>query len=171
MVHAGGANVVHDLDHRAELCSRIGLDKHRLVRLVGEPIFDFLRSGPRAESDRYRRKLAFAGDRDQQRIFLVGIRHGRRIVHLRHVDGWPCCNMGVTTMKMISSTNITSTMGVTLMSELTFAPSFRTADCHGSSFPRIAAALNRSPWCGGAGAGLLGAPVQQLMLATAVSAA
>jgi hypothetical protein len=31
-------------------------------------------------------------------------------------------------MKMISSTNITSTMGVTLMSELTLAPSFRLAN-------------------------------------------
>src|SRR5947199_3372617 len=39
----------------------------------------------------------------------------------------PFCNMGVTTMKMISSTSITSTMGVTLMSDVTFAPSFRLA--------------------------------------------
>jgi hypothetical protein len=31
--------------------------------------------------------------------------------------------MGVTTMKMISRTSITSTMGVTLISELTFDPS------------------------------------------------
>src|SRR5271157_3914546 len=42
--------------------------------------------------------------------------------------GTPCCNIGVTTMKMISSTSITSTIGVTLMSELTFAPSFRFAN-------------------------------------------
>jgi hypothetical protein len=35
--------------------------------------------------------------------------------------------MGVITMKMISSTNITSTMGVTLIFELTLAPSLRTA--------------------------------------------
>ena len=34
-------------------------------------------------------------------------------------------NMGVMTMKMISSTSITSTMGVTLMLELTFLPSSR----------------------------------------------
>src|SRR5580692_9266679 len=40
----------------------------------------------------------------------------------------PFCNMGVTTMKMISRTSITSTMGVTLISELTFAPSFRFAN-------------------------------------------
>src|SRR5580658_6235343 len=40
----------------------------------------------------------------------------------------PFCNMGVTTMKMISKTSITSTMGVTLISELTFAPSFRFAN-------------------------------------------
>src|ERR1035438_6815923 len=30
--------------------------------------------------------------------------------------GWPLVSMGVMTMKMISSTNMTSTMGVTLMS-------------------------------------------------------
>src|SRR5664279_2167656 len=34
-------------------------------------------------------------------------------------------NMGVMTMKMIRSTSITSTMGVTLMLELTFLPSAR----------------------------------------------
>src|SRR5271157_2803994 len=38
----------------------------------------------------------------------------------------PCCNMGVITMKTMSSTSITSTMGVTLMLELTLAPSLRT---------------------------------------------
>jgi hypothetical protein len=35
--------------------------------------------------------------------------------------------MGVMTMKMISRTSITSTMGVTLMLELTLVPSLRTA--------------------------------------------
>src|SRR6202171_2067778 len=37
----------------------------------------------------------------------------------------PCCNIGVITIKMISNTSITSTMGVTLMLELTLIPSFR----------------------------------------------
>src|ERR1035437_7415515 len=36
-------------------------------------------------------------------------------------------SMGVMTMKMISSTSITSTIGVTLMFELTLLPSLRTA--------------------------------------------
>src|ERR1700757_3195374 len=35
--------------------------------------------------------------------------------------------MGVMTMKMIKSTSMTSTMGVTLILELTFEPSFLTA--------------------------------------------
>jgi hypothetical protein len=35
--------------------------------------------------------------------------------------------MGVMTMKMISNTSITSTMGVTLILELTLLPSLRTA--------------------------------------------
>ena len=51
----------------------------------------------------------------------------------------PFCNMGVMTMKMISSTNITSTIGVTLMSELTLAPSFRLAnDIDFSVMPPVA---------------------------------
>src|SRR3954470_10453508 len=37
----------------------------------------------------------------------------------------PFCSIGVMTMKMISSTSITSTMGVTLMSLFTFLPSSR----------------------------------------------
>src|SRR5437588_5891221 len=37
------------------------------------------------------------------------------------------CNIGVTTMKMMSNTSITSTMGVTLISELTLLPSSRFA--------------------------------------------
>jgi hypothetical protein len=40
--------------------------------------------------------------------------------------------MGVTTMKIISNTSITSTIGVTLMSELTFEPSFRFANAMNS---------------------------------------
>ncbi len=39
----------------------------------------------------------------------------------------PFCSIGVMTMKMISSTSITSTMGVTLMFEFTFEPSSRFA--------------------------------------------
>src|ERR1700678_2760749 len=38
------------------------------------------------------------------------------------------CNIGVTTMKIISSTSITSTIGVTLISEVTLAASFRFAN-------------------------------------------
>src|SRR5207249_10803058 len=37
----------------------------------------------------------------------------------------PFCNIGVITIKMISSTSITSTIGVTLILALTFAPSSR----------------------------------------------
>src|SRR5271165_1828642 len=40
----------------------------------------------------------------------------------------PFCSIGVMTMKMISSTSITSTMGVTLMLEFTFEPSSRFAN-------------------------------------------
>src|SRR5882672_11477070 len=38
----------------------------------------------------------------------------------------PGCSRGAITMKMMSSTSITSTMGVTLMLEFTLGPSFRT---------------------------------------------
>src|SRR5215469_2435343 len=48
------------------------------------------------------------------------------LVVLANSTACPFCNMGVITMKMISNTSITSTMGVTLMLELTLRPSFRT---------------------------------------------
>src|SRR6188474_2063380 len=44
------------------------------------------------------------------------------------VTAAPFCSMGVTTMKMISSTSITSTSGVTLMLELTLPLGNSTAD-------------------------------------------
>ncbi len=53
----------------------------------------------------------------QDRVFLIGILHVAGVGGFRHVHARPCCNMGVITMKMINSTNITSTMGVTLISE------------------------------------------------------
>src|SRR5579862_903846 len=49
----------------------------------------------------------------------------------------PFCNIGVTTMKMISSTSITSTMGVTLISELTFLPSSRFANAISLNLPNF----------------------------------
>src|SRR5882757_1409715 len=57
----------------------------------------------------------------------------------------PFCNMGVITMKMISSTNITSTIGVTLMSELTLAPSFRLANAIDFSVEQLPAASYQLP--------------------------
>ena len=84
--------------------------------------------------------------------------------------GWPFCNMGVITMKMISNTSITSTIGVTLMSELTFAPSFRFVNaieipfrCCRCDQPVVLVWRSRRP--------ALGAPARQLMLTTAVCAA
>jgi hypothetical protein len=55
--------------------------------------------------------------------------------------------MGVMTMKMIKSTSITSTMGVTLMFELTFLPSFRVAIAIKVRSVRVAVAVCGSlPW-------------------------
>src|SRR5579871_2232240 len=45
--------------------------------------------------------------------------------------------MGVMTMKMMSSTSITSTMGVTLMLELTLLPSLRIASAISSNSSRL----------------------------------
>src|SRR5271165_2349289 len=47
----------------------------------------------------------------------------------------PFCSIGVMTMKMISSTSITSTIGVTLMLEFTLDPSSRFASAIGSTSP------------------------------------
>src|SRR5579875_3987263 len=58
----------------------------------------------------------------------------------------PFCNMGVITMKMISSTSITSQRGVTLMSEvtLTLARGKGIANSSGAAGPRPARALTRA---------------------------
>ena len=77
----------------------------------------------------------------------------------------PFCNMGVTTMKMISRTSITSTMGVTLMSELTFAPSFRFANAIAVSPvlpPRSGADKHSALKLGKPGAGMLQRRTKQL---------
>ena len=55
----------------------------------------------------------------------------------------PFCNMGVITIKMISSTSITSTMGVTLILALTFAPSSRLEIAIGLPLAMI---CTHSPW-------------------------
>src|SRR6202049_3723385 len=70
----------------------------------------------------------------------------------------PFCNMGVTTMKIISRTSITSTMGVTLISELIFAPSFLFANAIASISvlpPRFGAERRSAFKLGRPGAGLL----------------
>ena len=42
LIHAGGANVIHDLDDRAELRPRVRLQEDALVGAVGQPVFDLL---------------------------------------------------------------------------------------------------------------------------------
>ena len=73
----------------------------------------------------------------------------------------PFCNMGVTTMKMISNTSITSTIGVTLMSELTFAPSFLFANAI-AAISSTSTRLRGPLQVGKAGRRFAPAPAQQL---------
>src|SRR5271156_6425326 len=81
----------------------------------------------------------------------------------------PFCNMGVITMKMINNTSITSTIGVTLMSEFTLAPSFRFAnaitDISQEQWPVVSGQLpqNPPPGMGTPGAGKVPGAGQQLM--------
>src|SRR4051794_4477601 len=56
----------------------------------------------------------------------------------------PFCNMGVMTMKMMSSTSITSTIGVTLMFELTLTPSLRTFNAIKFNLPSAGDSLSCS---------------------------
>ena len=55
----------------------------------------------------------------------MGILAKTVVIILFIMSGW---SIGVMTMKMISRTNITSTIGVTLMLEFTFEPSSRFAN-------------------------------------------
>ncbi len=68
--------------------------------------------------------LAVASDGDGDGILLAGIVHCNGALRLGEGDVHLLCGKGVMTMKMISSTSITSTIGVTLMLEFTLLPSF-----------------------------------------------
>ena len=60
--------------------------------------------------------LAIAGDGDEDGIFLIRFLHGDRILVFAMSTVMPFDSIGVMTMKMMSITSITSTIGVTLMS-------------------------------------------------------
>jgi len=47
-------------------------------------------------------------------VILVGVRQIFRTINAGQFTFWPCCNIGVTTMKMISSTSMISAIGITL---------------------------------------------------------
>src|SRR6266851_8922786 len=128
LVHPGRTNVVDDFDYPAELRPGVGLEKDPFIGPIRQLIFDLLRQIIHLDGVSPKEDLVISSDGNQQRVFLVGVVHIRGIIDLAMSTGVPCCNIGVTTMKMISSTSITSTIGVTLMSEVTLAASFRFAN-------------------------------------------
>jgi len=126
-IHARRADRVDGILDRAELCTRVGTNKDRFARLVGQLI-----AHPGAQLGGSNLVLpqehaAVAGNGDNDGIFLVRIGIDVGLSTLARSTFTLFCSMGVMTMKMISSTSITSTMGVTLMLALTLLPSFRTA--------------------------------------------
>src|SRR5580698_10742722 len=85
LVDSGGADVVHYRHHRSELGPGISADEYALVKAVSQAVLHLLRKliGRGlviAEED-----LSISHDRHNQSIFLVGVRHLLRIVHLGQV--------------------------------------------------------------------------------------
>ena len=66
---------------------------------------------------RAQKHLAVTGDCHRDRVFFIRIRHRDRIACLAISTAMDWFNMGVITMKMMSTTSITSTIGVTLISD------------------------------------------------------
>src|SRR5579864_2666749 len=85
VVHARGAHRVYDLDHIAEVGALVSLHVNAFVRLIGETIFyltgQIVDRNP-VSAEEY---VAISHDRDEQRVFLVGIGHLLWVVHFGHV--------------------------------------------------------------------------------------
>src|SRR5436305_3118538 len=84
VIHSSGADCVHYLDDSAKTATHVGFHIHTLIRLVGQAILDLggeiVGAGLlAAEVD-----FAVACNRDQQGVFLVGIRHLLRAVYFSH---------------------------------------------------------------------------------------
>ena len=124
LIDAGSADIVHDLHHGAKLGAGVSFNENPLIHLLARRSFTLLVSWSRGSLSLPKKTLPVAHNGDQQGIFLVGIRHCSGLFTFAMSTLTPCCNMGVITMKMISNTSITSTMGVTLMLELTFCLRF-----------------------------------------------
>src|SRR5947209_8867854 len=109
------------------MSARIRFHIHDLVGAVSDAILDLVGELFGRYLLRVKEDFAIAHNCHNERIFPVGILHRNRIERLRQVDGHAFLQHGRDHMKMMSSTSITSTIGVTLMLELTLEPSSRTA--------------------------------------------
>ena len=113
LIDACGPDFIHDRNHIAVLRSSVALHVHGLVEAIGDAILDlpgdvfFSRLGM-AKID-----VAIARDRHDDGIILVRILHFVRVSVLAMSTGMFFCNIGVTTMKMISRTSMMSAMGMT----------------------------------------------------------
>src|SRR5208282_1616193 len=72
LVHAGGAYIVDDFDHPAELRPHIGLEKDPLVGPVRQLILDLLRQVLWLDEIVPEEDLVIASDGNLERVFLVG---------------------------------------------------------------------------------------------------
>src|SRR5208282_159297 len=87
LVHAGGAYIVDDFDHPAELRPHIGLEKDPLVGPVRQLILDLLRQVLWLDEIVPEEDLVIASDGNLERVFLVGVVHIRGIIDFGHVHG------------------------------------------------------------------------------------
>src|SRR5437868_13015588 len=94
IVYTSRANVVHDLDYRAVFGSRIRPHVHPLINPAGKPIFNLLRQLVGSDLVVAKEDLPVAHHGDNQRIFLVSIRHRLGTVDLRQVHAYALLQHG-----------------------------------------------------------------------------
>ena len=113
VVHARGANFVHHLDHIAVLGATVALDENGLVQSVGDAVANLLGDLRNIGFVVAQVNVPAGGNANDHGVILVGIGHIIGIVDLRQIHRQPFVSMGVTTMKMISSTSMMSAIGMT----------------------------------------------------------
>jgi hypothetical protein len=113
LIHTSGANFVHNGNHVAVLGASVALEVHGFVRLFADAVLD-LPCKSAFCTWLLPRRCCRRGYRHDDRIILIGVLHVLGGFRARHVHGCFFCNIGVTTMKMISRTSMMSAIGMTL---------------------------------------------------------
>ena len=118
VIHTRGTNFIHHLDHIAVLGATVTLDEDGLVQFVGDEVTDLIRNlgdvglGVAQVDVPARRDATMMASS----LSASGISLG--LLTFANSTDKPLVSMGVTTMKMISSTSMMSAIGMTFGADI-----------------------------------------------------